>query len=403
MWATFCDEDYGKGTDTVESTITYTLAANFENLTLLGTNAINGTGNGAANVLVGNAGVNALTGGAGNDTYYVSTGDTITDSSGTDTVYADITYSLGSSLEHLTLIGTNAINGTGNTLANVLTGNSAANTLTGLAGNDTYYVSTGDTVTENSGQGTDPVCADISWTLGANLENLTLLGTRNLSATGNTAANLLTGNSGNNTLSGGTGNDTMRGGVGDDIYVVDAAGDVVTENASEGTDIVQSGVTYTLTANVEHLTLTGSSNLNGTGNTGNNLLTGNSGTNTLTGLAGDDTYVIGTGDTVVEAAGPAPTPCRAAITHTLAANVEHLTFTGSSNLNGTGNTLNNLLTGNGGTNTLTGLAGDDTYVIGTGDTVVEAAGAGTDTVQILGHLHPGRQRREPDPHRVQCP
>ena len=68
----------------------------------------------------------------------------------------------------------------------------------------------------------------------------------------------------------------MIGGAGNDTYVVDAAGDVVTENATEGTDLVQSAATYTLSANVENLTLTGTSAINGTGNALDNVLTGNS-------------------------------------------------------------------------------------------------------------------------------
>ena len=81
----------------------------------------------------------------------------------------------------------------------------------------------------------------VSYTLGTNVENLTLTGTGAINATGNTLDNTLTGNSGNNVLDGGAGNDTMSGGAGNDTYVVDAAGDTVTEAAGAGTDTVQAG------------------------------------------------------------------------------------------------------------------------------------------------------------------
>ena len=439
----------GEGSDTVESSVTYTLGANLEYLELLGSGNINGTGNSLDNAMSGNIGDNVLSGDAGNDylwgdagndtllggtgtdTMEGSTGDDTyeVDSSsdvvieqvgeGVDTILAPVTRTLDANVENLTLTGTNPINGMGNSLANVLRGNSAANALSGGQGNDSYYVSTGDTVTESSGQGTDTVFADVSWTLGSNVENLTLLGTGNINATGNTLANVLTGNSGNNTLSGGTGADSMIGGAGDDTYVVDNAGDTVTEGAGGGTDLVQASVTYTLAAEVENLTLTGTSALNGTGNALNNTLTGNTGNNTLTGLAGndfldggsgsdtmvggtgDDTYVVAqTGDVVTENANEGTDTVQASITYTLGNNVENLLLTGSSALNGTGNTLNNSLIGNSGNNTLTGLAGndvldggagtdtmvggtgDDTYVVAqAGDVVTENANEGIDTVQ----------------------
>ena len=126
------------GFDTVRSTISYTLGANLENLTLIGSAAIKGTGNNLNNVLTGNAAANTLTGGLGNDTYVIGTGDTVLEAlnAGTDTVQSSITYTLGANVENLTLLGFAAINGTGNALNNIFAGNLAANVLTGGAGED---------------------------------------------------------------------------------------------------------------------------------------------------------------------------------------------------------------------------------------------------------------------------
>jgi Ca2+-binding RTX toxin-like protein len=233
-----------------------------------------------------------LIGGAGNDIYIVDgPGDTVTENAGegTDTVQSSATRTLDANVENLTLTGTAAINGTGNSLNNVITGNSANNvlnagtggdTLIGGAGNDTYIVDgPGDTVTENAGQGTDTVQSSATRTLDANVENLTLTGSAAINGTGNALNNVITGNSAANSLAGGAGNDT---------YFV-AAGDTVIENAGQGTDTVRSSATRTLDANVENLTLTGSAAINGTGNALSNVITGNNAANSLAGGDGNDT------------------------------------------------------------------------------------------------------------------
>jgi Ca2+-binding RTX toxin-like protein len=415
------------GTDTVQSSVTHTLGTNLENLTLTGSSAISGTGNSGNNNIIGNSaantlnggdgadtlngltGTDSLVGGTGDDTYVTDGGDTITESAsaGTDTVQSSLTYTLATNLENLTLTGSAAINGTGNSVNNIITGNSAGNTLNGSTGSDTliggsgddiYVTDGGDTITENAAEGTDTVQSSVTYTLGSNLENLTLTGSSAINGTGNSSNNTINGNSGANILDGGTGTDTLIGGAGNDTYIIDG-GDTITEAASAGTDIVQSSATFTLGANLENLTLTGSSAINGkgnslnnsiTGNSGNNVLDGNTGTDTLTGGTGDDTYITDGNDTITEAASAGTDTVQSSVTYTLGTNLENLSLTGTSAINGTGNKLNNVITGNSGNNTLSGGTGtdtligglgNDTYITDGGDMITEAASAGTDAVQ----------------------
>jgi Ca2+-binding RTX toxin-like protein len=135
----------------------------------------------------------------------------------------------------------------------------------------------------------------LSTTLANQLQNLILIGANNINGIGNALDNAISGNDGNNTLSGLTGADKMAGGLGDDTYVVDNIGDVIIEDRGEGIDLVQSSISYTLGANVENLTLTGSATINGTGNSHNNVLTGNNASNFLVGGDGSDTLIGGTG------------------------------------------------------------------------------------------------------------
>src|SRR5258707_11012663 len=87
--------------------------------------------------------------------------------------------------------------------------------MNGQAGNDTYYVTAGDVLSDPSGD--DTVIASVSWALGAGFENLTL-GVGALDGSGNSASNVILGNSANNTLRARGGNDTVTGGGGADFF-----------------------------------------------------------------------------------------------------------------------------------------------------------------------------------------
>lgn len=284
------------GVDTVNSSATFSLAGGngaqfIEKLTLIGDYAaIDGTGNDLDNVITGNygdnrlagglgndildggqgndtldggAGNNRMYGGGGNDTYVVdSLQDHVSDGyannpsydgGGLDTVQASITYSLaGSSLrfiENLTLTGSDAIDGTGNDLGNVIVGNEAANRLAG-------------------GKGFDQ----------------------------------LVGGGGNDTLNGGFGWDTMSGGTGNDTYYVDSSNDQVSEtvsgqpydaNDAGGIDTIFASASVNLASQgaqfVEILTLTGTGSIDGTGNDLANTMMGSIGSNRLDGAMGNDT------------------------------------------------------------------------------------------------------------------
>jgi Ca2+-binding RTX toxin-like protein len=186
-----------------------------------------------------------------------------------------------------------------------LDGGTGVDTMQGGMGHDTYTVDTpGDVVIESANEGIDTVHSSIPYTLGTDIEHLTLTGTAASNGTGNTLNNVLLGNSANNTLNGGAGHDrldgglgsdVMIGGTGDDTYVVNQVGDVVIEQAGQGSDTVESRITYMLGPNLEHLILTGSANLNGMGNSAHNVLLGNSGNNALDGGSGDDTLDGGMG------------------------------------------------------------------------------------------------------------
>lgn len=284
------------------------------------------TGNAAANILDGGLGADMLVGGAGNDAYVVDNVndliyETSTITTEIDLVQSSVSYTLSSNLENLILIGSTAINGFGNSLNNTLTGNTDSNrldggigndTMIGGLGNDTYVVdSIGDVVIETSTLTTelDAVESSISYTLGANIESLSLIGTNAINGTGNALVNWIGGNAAANILDGGLGADTLVGDAGNDTYIVDNIGDIVIETDAStitgGTDIVKvsiatSGGTYTLSSNLENAMLTNTAFYGLTGNAQNNVLTGNNAENTIKGYEGNDTLNGGLGrDTLI--------------------------------------------------------------------------------------------------------
>ena len=189
-------------TDTLSASTTTTLAANVENLTLTGSSVINGTGNTGNNVLTGNSVNNTLNGGDGNDTLNGGAGnDTLNGGNGNDFAYyysstGSVTVNLATGIASDGLGGTDTLS----QIENVQGSNTAGDNLTGNTGNNVLY-----------GYG------------------------------GN---DILNGGDGNDTLNGGTGNDTLIGGLGNDVYQVDSTTDVITENSGQGTDTIQSSVTY---------------------------------------------------------------------------------------------------------------------------------------------------------------
>ncbi len=207
--------------------------------------------------------------------------------------------------------------------------------------------------------------------------------------TGGAGNNRIEGGAAADLIDGGAGGDTLVGGVDNDIYVIDSLSDSIVELAGEGRDTVRTTLTsYTLADEVEDLTFTGTGAFRGTGNTLANKITSGTGYDTLAGGAGDDTYVIDSRyDRIVEKAGEGrDTVLTTLASHTLSAEVENFTFTGTGAFSGTGNTLANVITGGAGANRLNGGAANDTFTIdasgGGGDAVM--GGGGIDTVNVTG-------------------
>jgi len=415
-------------------------------------------GDGGNDFLLGGPSSDCLLGGEGNDMLDGGTGsDSLNGEAGDDTLFGGDRWD--------TLIG-----GDGN---DVLDGGLDNDQMYGGYGNDTYYVDKfGDRTYELADQGNDTVYSSISLTLGANVETLILAGSSGLSGTGNALANMIVGNSGNNVLSGldgadslsgndgndtllggarwdtlvggagddsldgGVDNDQMYGGTGNDSYVVDNTGDRTYENAGEGNDTVFSSITWSLSSEIEALVLTGSGNINGTGNGLANMITGNGGANTLSGGAGADTidgglgadsldggigndvllggarwdtlvggdgndtldggldndqmygglgndvyYVDNVGDRVYENVSEGIDTVYASISWDMTSNTEVVILTGTGNSSSTGNSLANTMTGNSGNNTLVGGVSNDTISGFDGDDSIDG---GIDSDQLDG-------------------
>ncbi|MFM2346988.1 MAG: hypothetical protein RL654_1741 [Pseudomonadota bacterium] len=183
---------------------------------------------------------------------------------------------------------------------------------------------------------------------------------RTLALTGTTGNDSIHGSYLSDTINGGTGNDMLVGYWGNDTYVVDSLLDQVVEQAGAGTDTVITGVSgWTLGANLENLTLTGSA-LTGSGNTLANAITGNALANTLYGLDGNDTLYGLDGNDWIDGGNGSNTIDGGA---------------GSDTLIGSGPD-SDLLIGGDGNDSIRGLDGADTLRGGAGDDMLFTIGLG---------------------------
>lgn len=362
----------GEGIDTVQVTFDYVLGDNLENLHLYG-EALRGEGNAEDNYILGNAENNILLGYDGDDLLRGLFGD--------NSLYG------GAGNDEL-------IGGNGD---DYLDGGTGADILNGSAGNDTYVVDTvEDEVIELPGGGLDTVIASTDYSLVDSIENGVLSGSDNLALTGNDLDNRLEGNSGNNTLDGGQGDDLLLGHEGDDTYLVNKKYDGVYELADQGNDTVITSISdYALSDHIETLVLAGSvfrgfgNDQANTliGNDYNNILDGKGGIDVMQGGAGNDTYYVDhIDDAVIDVDltgwGNESDRVYTSVNFTLPDFIEDLILTGSSEISGIGNNLENYMVGNSAANTLNGLGGiDQIYGYGGNDTLF----GGDHDDQLWGH------------------
>ena len=387
-------EDPMGGTDTVESSATFSLAnhSTIETLALSGGANINGTGNLKANVITGNSGgnkldggidsaVDTLQGGAGDDTYvFRDMLDQVVEaaSGGSDTIETTInSLSLSdlnvANVENLTFAGDGSATLSGNSLANVLTGGKLADTLLGSGGDtligwqgdDFYNVSSSTTrILELGGalDGNDTIStalATYSMAASQNVEELVYTGSSNSSLAGNTGNNFIYGGlTVRNTINGGAGDDYLYGGDTTDSLFGGAGNDTLAVTQWADAVVV--------------------------GSLGSTLRSGK-GSDTLVGGAGDDWYVVNSQtaynyqDTEGTNTVASTVDFSLKYNPNIAANIQNLHLIGDSNLRGTGSDLTNTITGNDGDNRLDAESGNDTVIAGLGADVV-SGGAGNDSL-----------------------
>ncbi|WP_047099793.1 beta strand repeat-containing protein [Sphingomonas sanxanigenens] len=344
------------GTDTI-----YGLAGNDELFGAGGNDVLEG-GDGD-DTLDGGAGDDIMRGGLGNDTYSVdSAGDVIEEGAdaGTDTVIASVDYTLGedSNIENLRAGSNAGLVLTGNSLDNVIDGANGNDTISGLDGNDDLDGGAGDD-TIDGGNGNDLI------TGGTGSDTL-IGGEGDDLLSGGAGNDTIEGNGGNDRLDGGTGADAMAGGAGNDIYIVDDAGDVVTELDGEGSDTIQTRISYTLSddQSIERLASIAAGDVTLIGNAFDNRIDGGNGNDTIEGRGGTDTLSGGNGNDEIDGGSG---------NDLLYGNAGDDTLVGGDG--------NDRLEGGAGADTMRGGLGADTYIVeSAGDIVVELDGQGTDTI-----------------------
>jgi len=239
----------GEGNDVVDG------GADADTLRIFGTtgaNALNVVFNGAVITAFGSSSVVNV------ETINAELGDgvdTLTYVGATTDLLVDLQAGIASGFGFISGVE-NVVGGSG---ADTFVGDAAANRFTGGAGNDTYFVGAGDTVVESAGGGTDIVYATgASFTLSANVENLTSAFSGAFTGVGNSSDNTiiggnfgatLDGGSGNDTLTGGNGLDTLNGGSGNDRLFGGAGNDFLNGGAND--DV------FLFTAGGGHDTITG--------------------------------------------------------------------------------------------------------------------------------------------------